>query len=330
MELLAVTDLRVLPFREAAEAWLTTRKAYVSVSTCRDYTIYIRTLSKYFSDFHLTEISADQIRAYQRDRLATVKFSSVNKETSVLQQMLKRIGKWPELMMDFQPLPPPKNADEIGRCITDEEEARFFRIGLDNPDWCVATWASLLSVNTTAGPGEMLHLRIGDLDLTQKMTLRISPEGAKNRTVRVRTIPLNESALWATRMFLARARHECHCAAPEHYLIPFNEAPNTYNPHRPQASYYKAFNAILARAKLDFRPYDFRHTAITRLLENPDVPIEVARSIAGHISDRMIRRYFHGRLSAQRSAVVSALSRKPPRAVVEMLSKAPASEGKQA
>jgi integrase len=176
-------------------------------------------------------------------------------------------------------------------------------------------------VNTTAGPGEILHLRLRDVDLTEKNTIRISPEGAKNRNVRVRNIPLNDSALWAARMFLARARHVCHCFAPEHYLIPFNEAPKTYNPYKPQASYYKAFNAILARAQLDFRPYDFRHTAITRLLEDPNVPLEVARSIAGHISDRMARRYFHGRLSAQRSAVVAALARKPPQAVLEMLAR---------
>lgn len=321
MEFVPTIALTALSFPLAAQAWLETRRAYISTQTFRDYTIYIRTLGRYFADFHLNEISADQIRAYQRDRMASVIYSSVNKETSVLQQMLKRIGRWPELANDFQPLPPPKNSDERARCISDEEEAKFFRIGLSNHDWCVAAWASLLSVNTTAGPGEILHLRLRDVDVTDKLTIRIAPEGAKNRGVRVRVIPLNESALWATRMFLARARHECNCAQPEHYLVPFNVAPNTYDPNRPQGSYYKAFNAILHASGLDIEPYWWRHTAITRLLENADVPLEVARSIGGHISDKMIRRYFHGRLSAQRSAVVAALSRKPPRAVVEMLAR---------
>jgi integrase len=318
---MTTAGLASLPFPEAAKAWLESRRSYLSESTQENYTVYIGTLSKYFADFHLQEISADQIRAYQHARLGSVIWSSVNKETSILQQMLKRIGRWPEIAHDFQPLPPPKKDDETGRCITDDEESRFFTAAFSNSAWCVAAWASLLSVNTTAGPGEILHLRLRDLDLTEKLTLRIAPEGAKNRNFRVRVIPLNESALWAARMFLARARHVCRCAAPEHYLIPFNEAPHTYNPNRPQGSYYKAFNAILDSAKLDFRPYDFRHTAITRLLENPDVPLEVARSIAGHVSDRMIRRYFHGRLSAQRSAVVAALCRRPPRAVVEMLAR---------
>lgn len=318
MRTIALTQV---PFKEAAEAWLETRRPYISAGTIRDYTIYIRTLAKFFGEMRLNEISADQIRAYQRARMSGAIWSSINKETSVLQQMLKRIGRWPDIAFDFQPLPPPKNSDEIGRCIGDEEEARFFRIALGNPAWCVAAWSSLLSVNTTAGPGEILHLRLGDLDLTERMTLRVAPIGAKTRGARVRVIPLNESALWAAKMLMARAKHECNSAAPEHFLIPFVISPNNFNPTKPQGSYYKAFNAILDASGLSFRPYDFRHTAITRLLEDPNVPLEVARAISGHISDKMIRHYFHGRLSAKRSAVVAALSRKPPRAVVEMLAK---------
>jgi integrase len=308
-------------FRDAALAWLETRKPYLADTTLRDYRIYIKTLSAYFGEMRLNEISADQIRAYQRARLGTAQWSSINKETSVLQQMLKRVGRWPEIAGDFQPLPQPKNQDEAGRCISDEEETRFFRVGLAHPAWCVAAWASLLSVNTTAGPGEMLHLKLADVDTTSKLTIRVAPEGAKNRRGRVRNIPLNESALWAVKQLEARARHECDCAQPEHYLIPFVVAPHTFDPTKPQAGYYRSFNAILGAADLNFRPYDFRHTAITRLLENPDVPLEVARSISGHISETMIRRYFHGRLSAQRSAVVAALARKPPEAVKIMLEK---------
>jgi len=163
----------------------------------------------------------------------------------------------------------------------------------------------------------MLHLRLSNVDLV-KQTMRITPEGAKNRKERPRVIPLNESALWALKMLIARAT-DCGCYQPEHYLVPFVVAPHTYDPTKPQASYYRSFNAILAASGLDFRPYDFRHTAITRLLENPEVSLEIARQIAGHISEHMIRRYFHGRLSAQRSAVVAALARKPPAAVKRML-----------
>ena len=307
-------------FAEEAAAWLETRRPFLAPATFKNYGVYIKTLSSVFGEMSLAEISADQIRAYQLARMSGAIWSSINKETSVLQQMLKRIGRWPGIAPDFQPLPQPRNGDEIGRCISDDEESKFFRYAFGNPSWSVAAMASLISVNTTAGPGEILHLRLRDLDLHDKVTMRVAPESAKNHG-RIRVIPLNESALWAMKILLARARTECGCAQPDHYLIPFNTAPNTYDPTKPQGSYYKAFNAILDAAKLDFRPYDFRHTAITRMLENPDVPLEVARSISGHISEKMIRRYFHGRLAAQRSGVVAALIRKPPQGVMEMLRK---------
>jgi len=52
-----------LPFEQAGSAWLETRKPYISERTVRDYTIYIRTLNKYFGMLRLPEITADLIRA---------------------------------------------------------------------------------------------------------------------------------------------------------------------------------------------------------------------------------------------------------------------------
>jgi len=60
-------------------------------------------------------------------------------------------------------------------------------------------------------------------------------------------------------------------------------------------------------------PYSFRHHAITKLLENPDVSEEVAEALAGHISHQMKKRYSHIRMEARRAAV-EALSRVHPAA----------------
>ncbi len=309
------SSLTQSPFSQAAAQWLESRKPYISPATYRDYTIYIGTLSKFFGELLINEIDNDLIRTYQKMRMTTVGPVTINHECSIIQQIRKRIGTWHLLAGDYQPLP--LSGEEVGRCITDEEEAAFFRVGLSAPQFKVAAWCSLLSVNTTAGPGEMLHMKLSDVDVRDKMTIRINHEGAKNK-YRIRTIPLTESALWAARLLLARAK-DCGAYLPEHYLVPFPINQHKFDPTRPQQHYYRAFNGILAITGLNFRPYDFRHTAITRLLENPEVSLEVARSIAGHISEAMIRRYFHGRLSAQRSAVVAALERKPPEAVRRML-----------
>jgi hypothetical protein len=51
------------------------------------------------------------------------------------------------------------------------------------------------------------------------------------------------------------------------------------------------------------RLYDLRHTAITRLCENPNNAEEVIESIAGHITHDMKKRYSHVRVEARRAAL---------------------------
>jgi hypothetical protein len=62
------------------------------------------------------------------------------------------------------------------------------------------------------------------------------------------------------------------------------------------------------------RIYDFRHHAITRVLENPAISEQTAEALAGHISHKMKKRYSHIRIETKRAAV-EALSKIPPRAV---------------
>jgi len=302
------------PFKEAALSWLETRRPYLARTTLRDYQVYVRTLSLYFGELLINEITADQIRAYQRMRLGRAQASIINHECSLVQQMRKRLGTWHLLADDYQPLPLPQ--DSPGKCISELEEAKFFAAAFSNPNWAVAAFLSLLSVNTTAGPGEMLHLRIRDVDLVQH-TIRISPEGAK-RTVRIRVLPLNDAALWAVKSLHARAlRLGAH--ADDHYLVPFVDG-RQHDPTRHQTQYYKAFNEILEQADLNFRPYDFRHTAITRMLE-AGVPEETVVAMAGHVGRAMLKRYSHIRLEAKRAAVL-ALGGRPPASVRRLLDRA--------
>jgi len=58
------------------------------------------------------------------------------------------------------------------------------------------------------------------------------------------------------------------------------------------------------------RFHDLRHTAITQLLTNPRVSIQTTKAIAGHVSDRMVKRYAHIHLEEKRNAVLDGLSGK--------------------
>jgi hypothetical protein len=65
---------------------------------------------------------------------------------------------WPEIAGDYEPLPLPK--DLPGRALTEEEEDSLFRAAAANPNWRVAYLCMTISVNTTAGPGELRMLQL--------------------------------------------------------------------------------------------------------------------------------------------------------------------------
>ena len=48
-----------------------------------------------------------------------------------------------------------------------------------------------------------------------------------------------------------------------------------------------------------------RHTAITDILSNPEASIETCKSIAGHVSQQIIKTYAHINISAKRTALDS-------------------------
>jgi integrase len=87
--------------------------------------------------------------------------------------------------------------------------------------------------------------------------------------------------------------------------LPFRVRTARYDPERPASRYFlrTAFSEITAACGLELRPYDLRHHAITKLLEDPKVSDETAESIAGHISAKMKKRYSHTRLAVKMAAL---------------------------
>jgi hypothetical protein len=123
----------------------------------------LRTLGRAFRETKLREITADQIRAYQAMRTSQkCGPSGVNHECSVLQQMLKRIGKWHEIEHQFQALRLPDNGP--GRVLSPDERTRLFKVSARKENWEGAFLFAVLSINTSAGPKELLTLRLKDVD----------------------------------------------------------------------------------------------------------------------------------------------------------------------
>ena len=310
------TEIAFLPFEQAANLWLETRRPFLAPRTLRDYAEYIAALSPFFLESRLGEIGPEHLRAFQKMRLVRIGAARINQECGILQQMLKRIGRWQDIADDYQPLPVKKELR--GRALSDKEYERLFRYARSNPAWEMAYLYAVISVNTTMRPNEVMTLRRQDIDIPAR-TIRVKRENAKNQGS-ARTNPLNDLALAACERALELAAKRSS-TRPEHFVFPFKLSGNcyggTYDPSRPVTTFKTAWKKLITAANLPgLRPYDMRHTGITNLLQLPEVSLETCKAIAGHISAEIVKTYSHIGMSARREALdalMRATTKKPPR-----------------
>jgi len=327
-----------LNFDEAFEVWLSWRQVdrpegsmhvtdatYLAPKTIKDYRACAAALGKFFGRLKLGEIHAGHLREYQRARAYCDKAAGdwtkpcqanrIRKEITLLIRILKDARLWGgQEEMYFQPLRPVET--NVGRALTPDEQSRFLTCASSRPAWQFVYWYAVVALQTTASTNELRSLRLGDIMLAPGI-LQIRREGAKNK-YRIRTIPLETpEVVWALEQLVARAR-ELGSSAPHHCLFPIAEARGIYNPCYPMSDsgLKKRFNAVRSAAGLDWlRPYDLRHTAITRMAE-AGVPIQVIMSFAGHMTTRMQQHYTTISLMSKRQWARSAFGEQaelPPR-----------------
>jgi integrase len=293
------------PFKEAFGLWLESRKPFISARTYKDYLYSRERLIAFFARTPLKDITPGQLRQYQQLRLRVCGGTSINHECGLVQQILRRVGVWMRIADDYQPLPLPRIGP--GKSLSAEEETKWFAAAVLRPGWRVAYLASLISINTSAGPAELLNLRREHVRLEETPPEIQITEGTKN-AYRIRHVPLNEKARWAAHQLLERAQ-ALGATEPLHYLIPFRISKSSYDPSRHGTSWDTAHTEICATSGVKMRIYDFRHTCITRMLE-AGVPEETVRAVCGHVSQQMTRRYSHIQMRSKLAAV-QALGAEP-------------------
>lgn len=321
-------DFSSLPLRKAAPLWLESRKVYISDRSFSNYSYYMQGLIREFGDLPLGQFHIGHFREYQTKRqqpreemtrmrggkklLRTWKASAscINHELNMLAQILKRAGIWKHIRDYYEPLPLPKWTPP--RVLSEEEEERLFRIAAMNPEWAVAYWASSLSVNTAAAGKEIRNLRIANIKLESypgaPMGVLFIPSDAVKNEYRARAVPMNEHALAKIHRLLERFFLICERQGIQpnnsHFLIPYMVRRGVYDPTRPTTGWRGSWRRLRAAAGFPaLRSYDLRHQAITKMLENPEISEETVKSIAGHVSDRILEHYSHIRLDAKARAL---------------------------
>lgn len=301
------SPLSSMPFSTASACWLAQHSRYIKPSTLRSYVGALKVLRAFFGETLLPDIAIADIRRYQDERSNKAGAYLVNNEMSVVQMILKEARLWKNLEEDYKPLPVTKRG--AGCSLDKDDEEHLRTVAFSKPKWRLAAHCMTIMLSTTMGFGELRQLRRRDVDMKRQcVTVR---EGAKNEA-RERTIPLNATAFESMTWILERwkklgGNSDEHCILPHR---PRGERAGHWRktiPARldePMTSIYRAFTSIRKAAGLpNFRVYDCRVQAITKLLSHPEVSAQVSKEIAGHISQAMQNRYSIQRFETKKAAL---------------------------
>jgi integrase len=148
---------------------------------------------------------------------------------------------------------------------------------------------------------EILNLRWRDVVLHRAEL--VVPK-SKTDAGKGRLIPLNANLMAVLKAYAAFYVSRFRELRGEWYLFPFSSRQKPVDPNRPTTTLKSAWTAVRATAGVECRFHDLRHTAITRMAE-AGVPEQTIKSIAGHVSQKMLERYAHPRVEAKRQAVAA-------------------------
>ncbi|MEO8998561.1 MAG: site-specific integrase [Rhodanobacter sp.] len=255
-------------------------------------------LREFFSEYALAAITPDLIARYRDTRLATatkrqsrikgastrlLSASTVRLELALLGHLFTTaIREW-RLGLAQNPaalVRKPKPAEGRDRRLDAAEEQALMR-AVDAHSNPMLGWIVRIAVETGMRSGEILDLRISQVDIKRRI-VRLSD--TKNDAAR--TVPLNQNATGVFQEVLGHPLRPDKCA-----LLFFGE-PGRDGERRPY-NFMKSWNGIKKKLGLaDLHFHDLRHEAVSRLVEGGLSDQEVS-AISGHKSMQMLKRYTH-------------------------------------
>ncbi|MEO8999517.1 MAG: site-specific integrase [Rhodanobacter sp.] len=255
-------------------------------------------LRQYFGAYALAAITPDLIARYRDTRLATpnvrqprdkseppslLSASTVRLEFALLGHLFTTaIREW-RLGLTHNPVAlvrKPKPAEGRDRRLAAHEERALLAAAnaYSNP---MLGWIVRIAMGTGMRSGEIVGLRLGQVDLNRRI-VRLSH--TKNDSAR--TVPMSRAVLEVFREALANPLRPDDCD-----LVFFGEAGRDGR-RRPYV-FKKVWSGIKKQLGLDdLHFHDLRHEAVSRLVEAGLSDQEVS-AISGHRSMQMLKRYTH-------------------------------------
>lgn len=180
-----------------------------------------------------------------------------------------------------QDIPYMKEDERTREAFSDDEIERF--LGVKTP-WDLF-W--LFCCYTGCRPIEARKIRLEDINLANKTIVMRNTKTQKDRSV-----PISST--------LYRPLYKRCQKHPGGYLFyhRYPEKMLTGN------AYLEDFRRRCKEVGIkDKKPYSFRHSFVTRHLQDAENPLFVVQDIVGHSDPKTTRRYYHGNLKAMRKAI---------------------------
>ena len=327
-----------LAFSVAIERYLTLRLPRLARKTIQTERERSKPLVAYFGAKTVQSIDTDDVLRYFAERnRAGISNATINRERDLLRGVLVKAQRWN--LLETEELRPLKVESRVGSALSTADKLHLLKTAESKPAWQIAYLAATLALNTTMRAGEIRGLHWCDVDLMNRIiAVRRSKTGQGKRV-----IPLNRDA-WDAILELRRrsnALFECE-PAPGWYVLPHSEGLRNPDPRMPMSGWRTAWRNLTRaiqcpecgrqqkpakacsnqKCKADIhkvisptaglRFHDLRHHAITELAEG-QASEQTIRSIAGHVSVKMLEHYSHIRMDAKRKAL-DALSQRSARA----------------
>jgi integrase len=296
-------------FANAAKEWLASKAALAPVSIER-FEHHVETLTAEFGGRLICDLDANDISALQRKRLAEGKASrTVNYEIGVLRQILRAHGLWGAVSDRVKSL---RERQDVGRSISREDESKLIATISDCRSPAMLP-LFIMAIDTGLRASELRALQRKDLTLEWRDGVigagRLVVPKSKTDAGTGRVVPFTRRVCGALTLWLSRFPD----GGPDSYVFPCHKVgiggrdrmPCIWDMKldQPIGEWRKTWERVRTASEVKARWHDLRHSFVTRLAENPNVSEETIRSLAGHVSRRMLERYSHIRTRAKEDAI---------------------------
>lgn len=178
-------------------------------------------------------------------------------------------------------IPYMKEDERTRDAFSDEEVEKFLGV---KTSWDLF-W--LFCCYTGCRPIEGRKIRLEDINLANKTILMRNTKTQKDRSIPIS--PVLYPALYT------------YCQThPGGYLFYYRDPQKMLS----NVSYLTDFHVRCEKVGIKGKkPYSFRHSFVTRHLQDAENPLFVVQDIVGHSDPKTTRRYYHGNLKAMRKAI---------------------------